>query len=619
MSSNNARRETSREFVDRLWRNVLYPRRPAPGPPPGALVLGRDPVTRDPTWIGDEIDLGLFLLGGSGTGKSNDLRVIIFELLKRKILLNEGFAIVDPHGSLAAYALRLIALYPELAPQVYYLDLRQRRVLGMNPLRRGRKNPHFTAACVTEALIKAFGTAVTQERPLMTRVFNNLHEALIHTDLILPDARFFLERAEHSQLILASLLDKLPPTSPVRSFWVDLSRKSASTADMYGMGPMNRIDAICRPVPLKRMLSVPTIGLDCLELMNTGGILIADLSREGTGVTVDAQHAFAALLVQEFRQVFEERAPDRARGFTLVLDELGDYCPSDFARVWTAARKFKLRVVAACQNLEMLLGRDGDRTLLQSVLAVPNKIVHAGIPLADARILAEDMFLGQIDVDRVKFQPTTVTWDPVPTPVTLRNRSWGESTTETTARSDTRGVSSSTGRTVTDAESGPADGRDPTVRSRARSESEGSSSSSSESEGYSEASTRSWSASEQDAWVTFYRRRDQKGTPVYRSIEEQVHAYVQRIKLAPRGHAVLVRHGHAPVSFKARHMQDIECSAEDLENFLGDLYDKPIYLDPADMDRYIEEHERELLALAEPRIEASKAASRKRSKAPRNS
>src|SRR5262249_21236282 len=154
-------------------------------------------------------------------------------------------------------------------------------------------------------------------------------------------------------------------------------------------------------------------------------------SRDGTNITVDEQTLALALFVQLYPQVMEARTPDTSLPHTLILDEWGTYVSQSFARVLPTSRKFGLRCILACQSLSMLIPRDQDRPLLDPALAIPTKLILGGLPFDQAKVLAEQVFLPLMDPKEVKFQPTTVTWDPIPTPVTLRAGSRGGSSSLT--------------------------------------------------------------------------------------------------------------------------------------------------------------------------------------------
>jgi hypothetical protein len=331
--------------------------------------------------------------------------------------------------------------------------------------------------------------------------------------------------------------------------------------------------------------------------MDDGGIVIFNLTREGTGVTVDGQHQLAALIVQQFRQVIEARSPDKARPVTLVLDEFGDYTSADFARVLTTARKFNVRCVFAHQSLSQLLLKDQDRTLVDTVIAVPNKLIFGGLPLDQSELLAKQVYLALLNPDLVKYQPVNVTWDPVLTKVRMggraeslsQGRSEGEARTSSVSAQTDEGLSYTT-------KDEPA----------AWSQGSGAGDSSGETYQWSFTSQHGWTESEHEAWVTFYTKRLQDGTPVYRSIEEQVFKYAQELHLNPPSTCVLTTTDSLPQKCRIPSIKKPSLAPQERETFMRLVNDKTFCFKPEEADRALAEREERLLIESKPRIVSSK-------------
>jgi hypothetical protein len=91
----------------------------------------------------DALSKHLHVIGGSGRGKSYPLRQLFGEFIKRKRRQGEGFALLDPHGTVAEYVRDLCAQeIPLLTNDIVYLDLKQAEsVVSINPLRRTGRTP----------------------------------------------------------------------------------------------------------------------------------------------------------------------------------------------------------------------------------------------------------------------------------------------------------------------------------------------------------------------------------------------------------------------------------------------------------------------------------------------
>jgi len=578
-----------------------------PSIPKDAIFLGRHPVTNERVYIrARELDTHLHVIGGSRRGKTNALRYFCKQLLKRKKSHGEGFAIIDPHGGLAEYVLELCAQDPGLAPEVVYLDLKDvQRVLAINPLHQTGQDPYFVARCVREALIKVFDRTRSQDKPTTARVLGNVAEALILHNLTLLESRHFLNRGEEDRVVLAYLASQTPP-GDLRSYLEHHLKLPPHETEAQTVGPANRLDDLIRPPVLRRMLGQERVSLDFLGVMNRGGIVLFDTSiGPSTELTTDSQDLFNALLVQQFRQAFPRRKEKGARDydpkqwppFTLILDEFGAYCSTEFARTLTEASKFGLRCVFAHQNLQQLVAGDGDETLLAAVLAIPNKVVFGNLRYEEAETLAKHIYLGDLNPDEIKYQPEMVTWDPNVRKIWLRgvSRSETEEPVRRTVSTATGPVQGHTSTRTIDSETGR----------EVASETESTEESSRVNEAVSSADAPTVSTGEtlQEAYVNLPTMRVQKGTPVYRTVEEQVFKAAQRLATNPRGVSVVAREQQKPTMCLGPKMDDRPVADEERQAFLKRVYEKPIYLSAEEAQKRIEERRLKLIqAASEPRV-----------------
>jgi hypothetical protein len=606
------------DFMQGLYE-PLMPKTSKPGEqlPDDALVLGVDPQSGVVRYVTmRDLATSLVVAAGTGAGKSNALRVLLRGLLRRAKRYGEGFAVIDT-GNLAWWLLSAIATsYPELAPRVFYADFSQRhgKVLGFDPLAGAAARPHFSAAATSEILLRTTGHS-TADRILVARVLYHLAAALIELKLRLTDARIFLERGARERLIFQSLMARLPEASPLRSFWEDLAKKSGSTADSYLVGPSNRVAALVFAPPLKRMVAAPIDSLDLRALMDQGGIAIFNCSRVDADVTTDGQIAFAGLVWQAFRQRFEERKPDRSKPFTLVCDEAGFYLPKNAAETLFAARKHNLRVVVSFQAMSQLIPPDGDRTLYDAVLATQAKLILGNLPFSDCKILGEETYLRSISPMEVKHE--RIVWDPVLRKVVVHSNTdgGGETHSTSTTTTGTRGRSrfEATSETAIDgvsaARSTPGvPGAVPTTidgthASRATGAvlTEGESEAESKAHQRGTAWQRTWAHTQAEQWITDHVMRTE---PQFSPLEEQIFAAAKHLKLAARGHGVLLRPGEEPVDIRINYEPDIELEREDMEAFLEEVFTKECYSPAEEIDRLLDDSEQRILTEARsgPRV-----------------
>lgn len=613
--------------------------------PLDALSIGRDPIDRKVVRYITMADLATSaaVMGGTGSGKSNLLRVMLRQLIYRKKKYNEGFTVIDL-GNLAPWVLLAIAqMYPELARDVVYVDLTHE--LGVtalyNPLAYVTHR-HLAATSLAEELLRVFGAGSVADKPLVGRMLRMLAETLIELELSLSDSRFFLDGSPTDRVIAERFVDQLPEASPLRSFWLGLWKKSRAAQDVSVVGPSVRLDLFNAPA-LRRMVAATGTGasLDLKAMMDQGGILIANLARSGSGVSVDAQLGFSRLLLEGIRQRLEQRRPDHSRTHVVCIDEFGLVAPASYADVMVTARKYGVYNIVSFQALSMLIKSDNDRTLHDVVVATPTKLLMKGIPFKDCQLLAEESFLTAIDPMRVKYEHETTHWDPVLKKVVVRSTTTGttSSETETESRgrtvsrghsdgtSESTGLSSASGSMHSRGANFELGGIVPAQRScnhgsrqmqgtsatSARSHSE--SESESESEAHASATSRGVTSSETlaEQWITDHRGRKEK-KPEFSPLAEQIHDHAARLKLQPRGHVVLIRPDQEPVNVAVDHFEDSGLSFDDVDEFLAEVVSKPCYARVDELDRLLEERDATLLAEAGPQVESMSPPRRRRRK-----
>jgi len=604
----SGRGDTSRDFIDHLYKPLLSRKaRRRNGVPPGALIIGHDPITHEPVYfLHDDLKRSLDVIGGPRSGKSNFLRNFDVQLLLHKVRTGDGFAVIDTHGTLARNTRNVIASrFPQFCNDLVYLDLQQTsKVIGFNPLARATdENAFYVAQCMTEAIIKACGARASQDLPSITRVLSHLGEALAYTGMTLPDMEFFLYRTEQNLAVFRHLLERLPATGPTRAarmFWEDFAQKTKQSQEAQTEGPLNRLSRLTRPQEFRRILSAPSASLNIQEIMDRGGIALFDLSAPpGTNVSLDGQSMMAALLVQEFNQAWPNRNPDTARPFVLIMDEFGDYVSGDVARIITGAPKFKLWCVYSHQNLSQLIDRDGDKELLYTVLGIPNKVVFGNLYIDEAEVIAKPMYLAALNPDKVKHVVRSIVWDPVPTKVTLRG--WSRSG----GRAQSDGTSETIGHSAGSNQSRSSDSSNPEKYVV----SEGASAADVQTHASQHNFTiqQGWSEDEKEAWTTFYNKRVQEGAVSYETIDEQVFRHAQSLALAPVGQAAVSQLNRVPQVCSVPHVQDLDFTDDQIRPFLNALYEGKngaLYLDRREVDQFLRDRERALLeaAPAEPRV-----------------
>jgi len=402
-------KERAREY-ERAREELLVPR--------SALRLGENPETGAPVWIRPEdLNRHLQVIGESGSGKSYFLRTLIEQLLEHRERTGEGFLVLDPHGSLAEFALEAcVRRGPELAEQIVYFNLaEQERIPIFNPLRPDL-DIFYVANSFVQAVVKVWGARSTMEKPQVAEVLLRTAEVLLRNKLSLAEARFFVEPTERNRDVRKLLLRNVPD-EVVRDFWEKVDGLPLREQNEYTAPAGRRFDYILRSALLRRIVGQTLPGLDLARLMDQGGVAIFNLGCEGREITDEEQKLLATLLVQELKTVTMRRKADISRPFVAILDEFGDYVSPETMRILTGARKFGLRCVLVHHNLEQLVLDNYDYQLVAAVLAIKNKVVFGGGPVEETKKIADQVYSDFVDPEKRKLEIYTKSFKPVLTPV----------------------------------------------------------------------------------------------------------------------------------------------------------------------------------------------------------
>ena len=122
------------------------------------------------------------------------------------------------------------------------------------------------------------------------------------------------------------------------------------------IGPViTRLDTFLSPKPIRYMVSQPENRLDFGKIMDGRKILLAKLSQGLLGK--ENSYLLGTLLVAKFQQLAMSRqrqAETLRRDFWLYVDEFHNFITPSMAEILSGARKYRLGLVLAHQELRQL-------------------------------------------------------------------------------------------------------------------------------------------------------------------------------------------------------------------------------------------------------------------------
>lgn len=315
----------------------------------------------------------MYLIGASGTGKST----LLLNLIVQDIQNGQGIGVLDPHGDLIDAVLGHIP--KERYDDVVLLDPSDDQFpVGFNILSAHSELERILLASDLAAIFKRFSTSFGDQ---MQAVLSNAILAILENDRggTLLDLRRFLTEKPFRDEYLRSVTD------PEISYY--FTREFPLLKGSPQAPILTRLNTFLRPKPIRYMVAQRE-GLDFSGIMNDGKIFLAKLAHGLIGE--ENSYLLGALLVTKFHQLAmgrQEMAAAGRRPFTLYIDEFHNFVTPSVASILSAARKYRLGLVLAHQELRQLW--DQDAAVGSAVLTNPCTRICFRVGDWDAKKLAE--------------------------------------------------------------------------------------------------------------------------------------------------------------------------------------------------------------------------------------
>jgi hypothetical protein len=321
----------------------------------------------------------VYVIGMTGTGKTG----LQINLMLGDLLSGAGFCFLDPHGDASKHIASLAP--PERRSDVIYLDPSDpTHTFAYNPLSGVPEHERATAAAnIVQSFKNIFASSWGYR----------LEYILGHS------IRLLLDTKDQSLLGLPRLLvddtyrDWLVRRCGdpvVRSFWLTEYAEYDSRFRNEAIAPIqNKIGAFLANPFIRSILCQNSSTLKIPDVMNKGKVLIVNLSKGNLGT--GPSHLLGALLITAFSQAAEARRhmPEHdRRDFTLYVDEFQNFATDSFASILSEARKWRLSLVAANQQIAQL-----PEELQHAVFGNAGTLVVFRVGALDAERLAPELGL----------------------------------------------------------------------------------------------------------------------------------------------------------------------------------------------------------------------------------
>ncbi len=360
-----------------------------------SLLLGYAADGKPIRLTSEERRLHTHIIGSSGSGKSK-----FMEWLMRGDLRNrQGFCLIDPHGELYNIVSGYLAQHM-LDREIILLNLSSpETVIGFNPFQRA---PEGDVSVQVDrrisATMHAWNVEDTDQTPTLARTLRLIYTVVLEQNLGLPQVQHLIDF--NAKQIRAHLVEGLSSTL-IQKEWRELQSLEAKDWRNETLSARNRLFKFLTSKSLARFMGVPGRSINLGEVMDQGKVLLVNLA-PSDHLSSDNARAFGALLVNEFFECALRRRKDALgrdpKPYYLYLDEFANFVSLDIADMLDQVRKFGLFMVLAHQRFGQL-----DENIVDAALTNCGiKAVFGGLSVPNARRMAEELFLGELDPKRIK-------------------------------------------------------------------------------------------------------------------------------------------------------------------------------------------------------------------------
>jgi len=319
-----------------------------------------------------------YIIGATGTGKTKFLESLVIQ----DIVNNEGFAVIDPHGDLTENVKGWLyyKTQKDFHKEIVLIEPTDpAQTVSFNPL---EPIPGISTSEIASELVEVFRKIwIDSWGERMADIMRNSLIALAENGLTLAELPTFLTDAAFRR---KAMLNVQSPTCLERLRY--FNSLPPSTWREWIESTLNKVDAFLSDARIRDIFSSPKSSFNLREIMDSGKILLVNLSR---GRLKGGANLLGALLVSKIQMAAFSRAdlPQTSRKqFYLYIDEFQNFATESFVEMLSEARKYKLALIMAHQNLSQL-----PKTLKDSILANCGMQTCFRVNREDAQLLAKEL------------------------------------------------------------------------------------------------------------------------------------------------------------------------------------------------------------------------------------
>ena len=319
--------------------------------------------------------MGMYLLGKTGSGKTNLLKTLIYQ----DIIQQRGLCLFDINGDLLKQVQEIIPKH--LENKVVLLDATDpNTILGYNPL---KKVSYHKRALIASSILETFQKLWGQQswglkleyilRNVILTLLDQPKASFDDIPKLLIDVSFREKCTEHVT------------NKNVLRFW-KMEFPKYSKADILPV--LNKVGSFLSIPMLYKILVTNTNQISLRNIMDTKKIFLVNLSKGSLGT--DGAHLLGSLILTSLASAGFSRIDvheDSRVPFIIYLDEFQNYTTGSIAGMLSELRKFKISFVLAHQYLYQL-----QTDIKNAVLGNIGTIICFRLGQTDAKYMAQEFY-----------------------------------------------------------------------------------------------------------------------------------------------------------------------------------------------------------------------------------
>ena len=295
----------------------------------------------------------LYIIGQTGTGKSNFLKTMIAEDIKN----GEGVCVIDPHGDLPEYALGMVP-DSRIDDVIYFDPGDTERPMGLNMLEYDARYPEHKTLLVNELLAifeKLFNMSIAGG-PQFEQYFRNA-ALLVMDDPTSGNTLFEIRRVFADKAFRDQKLERCE-NMLVKVFWTQIAEKAGGEASLANMVPYvtSKFDAFLSSDILRPIIAQEHSSINFRQAMDEKKILLINLSKGRLGEI--SSYLLGLIMVSKLLLASFSRTDitdeEKRQDFYVYIDEFQNVTTKSIATILSEARKYRLSMTMTHQFIGQL-------------------------------------------------------------------------------------------------------------------------------------------------------------------------------------------------------------------------------------------------------------------------